>query len=102
MFGVAGRPDRRCMRLAVITISRILRSALCYCPAAVSLLLFVAAPSYAETLADVGPRTGDGETQGLYGSYGCAGLLLRSAKSLAAWDERKYESAAAAIFSARN
>jgi hypothetical protein len=29
--------------IAVITISRILRSALCYCPAAVSLLLFVAA-----------------------------------------------------------
>jgi hypothetical protein len=32
----------------------------------------------------------------------CTRVLLRSAKSLAAWDERKYESAAAAIFSARN
>ncbi len=34
------------------------------------------APRYAETFADVGPWTGDGETPGLYGSYGCAGVLL--------------------------
>src|SRR5262245_49776194 len=37
-------------------------------------------------LADVGSRTRDGEAQGVYGSHGCAGLLLRSAESLAAWD----------------
>ena len=34
------------------------------------------APDYTETLVDVGPWTGDGETPGLYGSYGCAGVLL--------------------------
>jgi Helix-turn-helix domain len=34
------------------------------------------APRYAETLVDLGPWTGDGETPGLYGSYGCAGVLL--------------------------
>ena len=33
-------------------------------------------PGYAETLADVGPRTGDGETQGLYGGDGCESLFL--------------------------
>ena len=48
---------------------------------------------YPATLVDVGSRTGDGEAQGLYGSYRCAGLLLRSAKSLAAWHERKHEPA---------
>ena len=41
-------------------------------------------PRYPATLADVGPRSEDGQTQGLYGSYGCAGVLLRSAESLAA------------------
>jgi hypothetical protein len=45
--------------------------------------------------------TGDSETQGLYGSYGCASLLLRSAKSLAAWYERKHN-LLPAILPARN
>src|SRR6202044_331375 len=31
---------------------------------------------YAETLADLGPRTGDGQTQGLHSSYRRASLLL--------------------------
>jgi len=34
------------------------------------------------TLAHVGSRTGNGQAQGIYGSYRCAGLLLRSTKSL--------------------
>ncbi len=55
---------------------------------------------YAETLADVGSRTGDGKTQGFHGSYRCAGLLLRSAKSVAARHERKHQSAPAAILPA--
>jgi hypothetical protein len=59
-------------------------------------------PRNAETLADVGPRTGDGETQGVYGSYGCAGVLLRSAKSLAARHERKHQSAVTAILPSRH
>jgi hypothetical protein len=37
----------------------------------------------------VGSRIGDGQAQGVYGSYRSAGLLLRSTKSLAAWHERK-------------
>src|SRR5262245_40594794 len=53
-------------------------------------------------LADVGSRTRDGEAQGVYGSHGCAGLLLRSAESLAAWDEREHESAVATILPERN
>src|ERR1700683_632260 len=48
-------------------------------------------PRYAATLADLGPRTGDGQTQGLHRSYGCASLLLRSAESLAARLERKHQ-----------
>ncbi len=59
-------------------------------------------PRYAETLADLGSRTRDGQAQGLYGSHGCAGLLLRSAKSLATRHQRKHESAVAAILPARN
>ena len=54
------------------------------------------------TLADVGSRTGDGQAQGVYRGHRCAGLLLRSTKSLAAWDERKHESAVEAILPARN
>jgi hypothetical protein len=38
---------------------------------------------HVETLADVGPGTGDGETQGLYSRHRRAGLFLRSAKPLA-------------------
>jgi len=52
---------------------------------------------YPATLADVGSRTGDGQAQGLHGSHGRQGLLLRSAKSLAARHERKHQSAAATI-----
>ncbi len=53
-------------------------------------------------LADLGSRTGDGQTPGLYGSYGCAGLFLRSAKSLAARHERKHQPPFKAILPARN
>ena len=60
------------------------------------------APRHAETLADVGPRTGDGETQGLHGSYRCAGLFLRSAKPLATRHERKHQSALTAILPTRH
>jgi len=56
----------------------------------------------AAPLVDLGSRVGDGEAQGVHSSHTCAGLLLRSAKPLAAWDERKYESAPAAILPARN
>src|SRR4029077_232398 len=38
---------------------------------------------YPATLADVGSRTGDCQAQGLHGSHGRQGLLLRSARSLA-------------------
>src|SRR5580658_10794192 len=48
-------------------------------------------------LADLGPRTGDGPAQELHDGYRCTGLLLRSAKSLAARLERKYERVTAAI-----
>ena len=41
------------------------------------------------------------ETQGLYGSYGCAGVLLRSAKSLAARHKRKHQSSVTAILRER-
>ena len=53
------------------------------------------------SLADLGPRTGDGQAQELYGGDGCAGLLLRSAKSLAARLERKHQCAVTAILPAR-
>src|SRR6202161_2261923 len=56
----------------------------------------------AETLADVGSRTGDGETQRLHGSDRCAGLLLRSAKPLATRHERKHQSAVTAILPTRH
>jgi hypothetical protein len=56
-------------------------------------------PEEKAALADVGPRTGDGETQGLYGGHGCKSLLLRSAESLAARHERKYHSVVTAILS---
>ena len=59
-------------------------------------------PRHAETLADVGSRTGDGETQGLHGSYRCAGLFLRSAKPLATRHERKHQSALTAILPTRH
>jgi IS30 family transposase len=54
------------------------------------------------TLADLGSRVGDGQTQGLHGSYECAGLLLRSAEPLAARYERKHQSAVATILPARH
>src|SRR5258705_7531651 len=56
----------------------------------------------AAPLADLGSRIGDGQAQSVYGCYRCAGLLLRSTKSLAAWHERKHQSAPAAILPARN
>jgi hypothetical protein len=67
-----------------------------------SRLALTLAPRYAEALADLGSRTGDGQTQGLHGSYRCAGLLLRSAKSLAARHKRKHQSAVTAILSSRH
>src|ERR1700743_714917 len=60
------------------------------------------APHYAETLADMGPWTGDGETQGIHGSYRCAGVLLRSAKPVATRRERKHQSALTAILPTRH
>src|SRR5579872_2727085 len=48
-------------------------------------------------LADLGPRTGDGPTQKLHDSHECAGLLLRSAESLAARLERKHQRTFAAV-----
>src|SRR5262249_8916693 len=54
-------------------------------------------PSDAASLANLGPRAGDGRAQKLHHGYGCAGLLLRSTKSLAARIERKHEWAIAAI-----
>jgi hypothetical protein len=59
-------------------------------------------PATLKTLADLGSRTRDGQTYGLYGSYRCAGLLLRSAKSLAARHERKHQSAVTAMLPARH
>src|SRR5260370_33050363 len=50
----------------------------------------------------MGSRIGDGQAQGVHGCYRCAGLLLRSTKSLAAWHERKHQSAPATILPARN
>src|SRR5215467_13409475 len=54
-------------------------------------------PSDAASLANLGPRAGDGRAQKLHDGYGCAGVLLRSTKSLAARIERKHEWATAAI-----
>jgi hypothetical protein len=52
------------------------------------------APHLSETLCE-------GQTlltiEGLYASYGCAGLLLRSAKSLATRHKRKHQSTVTAI-----
>src|SRR5215471_6128041 len=45
---------------------------------------------------------GDGPAQTLHDGYGCTGLLLRSAKSLAARLERKYQSAVATILLPRH
>src|ERR1700743_6302 len=59
-------------------------------------------PHYAETLADLGPRAGDGETQGLHGSYRCAGLFLRSAKPMATRHERKHQFALTAVLPSRH
>ena len=58
--------------------------------------------NYPAALVDVGSRTGNGETQGLYGGDRCEGLLLRSVESLAPWHERKHQPAAAAILPARH
>jgi len=54
-------------------------------------------PRYPATLADVGSRVGDGQTQNFHRGHECKGLLLRSAKSLATGYERKHQSAVTAI-----
>src|SRR5690349_15998586 len=54
-------------------------------------------PGGVASLTDLGPRTGDGPTQNLHDGHGYAGLLLRSAESLAAWLKRKYQRPTAAI-----
>src|SRR5215468_8403084 len=54
-------------------------------------------PGSVAALADLGPRTGDGRAQKLHHGHGGTGLLLRSAKSLAAWIERKHQWAPAPI-----
>ena len=54
-------------------------------------------PADVASLADLGPRAGDGPAQNLHDGDGCAGLLLRSAESLAARLERKHQRATAAI-----
>src|SRR5690242_19891666 len=54
-------------------------------------------PGGIASLADLGPRTGDGPTQNLHDGDGYAGLLLRSAESLAAWLKRKHKRPTAAI-----
>ena len=56
---------------------------------------------YPATLTNMGSRTGDGQAQELHGGHERQGLLLRSAKSLAAWDKRKHQSAAATILPPR-
>src|ERR1700691_2797071 len=53
--------------------------------------------SHVAALADLGSRAGDGPAQELHDGYRCPGLLLRSAKSLAARLERKHEWIIAAI-----
>ena len=59
-------------------------------------------PCFPKTLVDLGSWTGDGQAQGVYGGHECASLLLRSAKSLATRQQRKHQSAPAAILSARH
>jgi hypothetical protein len=59
-------------------------------------------PATPAALIDVGSRIGDGRAQGVYGCNRCAGVLLRSTKSLAAWHERKHQSTPAAILPARD
>src|SRR5580692_5346799 len=54
-------------------------------------------PGGVASLADLGPRTGDGPTQNLHDGDGYAGLLLRSAESLAAGLKRKHKRPTAAI-----
>ena len=54
-------------------------------------------PGGVASLADLGPRTGDGPTQNLHDGDGYAGLLLRSAESLAARLKRKHKRPTAAI-----
>jgi Helix-turn-helix domain len=54
-------------------------------------------PGGIASLADLGPRTGDGPTQNLHDGDGYAGLLLRSAESLAAGLKRKHKRPTAAI-----
>ena len=51
----------------------------------------------AAALVNLGSRPGDGPAQELYDGNGCTGVLLRSAKSLAARLERKHQRAIAAI-----
>ena len=46
---------------------------------------------------DLGPWAGDGPAQELHDGDECSGLLLRSAKSLAARLERKHERPLAAV-----
>ncbi len=48
-------------------------------------------PGDVAALVDLGSRAGDGPAQELHDGYGCAGLLLRSAESLAARLERKHQ-----------
>ena len=54
-------------------------------------------PATLAALADLGSRAGDGPAQKLHDGHGCAGLLLRSAESLAARLERKHQRATTAI-----
>src|SRR5580704_4988457 len=56
----------------------------------------------AATLANLGSRPGDGQAQGVYRGHRCAGLLLRSTKSLAARDERKHQPSVEAILPAED
>src|SRR6185295_5673053 len=53
----------------------------------------------AAPIADVGPGEGDGAAPALHGRDGRAGVLLRSAESLAARVEREHERPAAAVLS---
>ena len=54
-------------------------------------------PGDVAALADLGSRAGDGPAQELHDGYGCTGLLLRSAESLAARQQRKHQWALTAI-----
>ncbi len=53
----------------------------------------------AATLVDLGSRTGDGPAQELHGGHECESVLLRSAESLAARQQRKHQRTAATILS---